>query len=381
MRIANAVLVVVFLVALITPGIAVANQEDGEKVVSGYVSVAGKYDTNVDLTSEEVAPDAFVEDDEIEDAFITEVSALILFSSPWASPWSFEVELYGLTDLHVKAMDDTWGVGRTNLYLGYSFGSNTISLLNESRYFTEPDDTELNNFRNAASGVYKRIFSRLWQGRIGFENIVHIYPESRFFDYFVNGGFAEVRNTWLPTFNTYYSYGLQFYYGSYNSSTRDLRSSPEAGFRHTGEIGFESFFARKNSLIGSYSFQVDDSSGQGVEQIGNIRGEDDNLEVDAEFNYAKHKGTLLYSHRFNDRFTLSLYEEYIHKIFFERNKEQLFSGKERTDQLFLSSVWLRSRLVSDLYAKARYLFRMNQSSLDFEDFQDHIFLLGLEYRF
>ena len=382
MRAPYAVLIAFFLSILVLPSFAFGEEPDEEKVVSGYVSLAGKYDTNVDLASEKVSDNAF-EDDEVEDAFITEVSGLILFSSPRVSSWQFEFELFGLTDLHIHSerYDDSWYMGRGNLFLGYNFGANTISLLNESRYFSEPDDTELDNFKNSATLVYKRVFTSLWQGRIGYENMVHLFPESTFFNYYVNGGFFELRNSWVPAFSTYYSYDFQYYLGSYNSSTRDPLSSPDAGLRHTGEIGFESFFARKNSLLGSYTFQVDDSSGQGVEQVGSFRGEDENLDVDAEFNFVKHKGTLLYSHRFNDRFTLSFYEEFIYKMFYERDSIITFKDKERSDHLFLSSVWFKARLVSELYAKTRYLFRMNQSSLNSEDFQDHIFYLGLEYRY
>jgi hypothetical protein len=378
MKTVPAVSGLLFLAILLLP--VTVQADDGQDVLSGYVSVAGKYDSNVDLLGEELPPDADP-GDSIEDAYISEISAMMLLKSPWNSRWYTELELYGLSDVHVNALDDTWAIGRGNVYLGYSFGDNTLSFTNEGKYFTEPDDTEFDNYRNSATLAYRRNFSPLWQGRIGYENILHIYPDSEFFDYYANGVIVELRNTWLPGFSTYYNYGFQYYQGSYNSSTDDPRSSPEAGYRHTGEIGFESFFAKKNSLIGSYTFQVDDSSGQSIEQIGSFQGEDENLEVDAEFNFAKHKGTLLYSHRFNDRFTLSLYQEFIHKTFFERNKPRLFQAKERTDQLYLSSVWLRARLASELYAKARYLYRMNQSSTDYEDFQDHIFYLGMEYRF
>ena len=380
MKTMNAVLVAIFMMILVCPAVGNSEETQGEKAISGYVSVVGKYDTNVDLSSDNIPEDAF-EDDEVEDAFINEISALLFFSTTKTSRWHAEFELYCITDLHVEAFDDTWYLGRGNLYLGYEFGDNTISLLNEMKYFSEPDDTELDNFENAVSLVYKRILSRRWQGRIGYENTVHLFPESNFFNYYLNGGFLEIRNPWLPALSTYYSYNFQYYQGSYNASEKDPLSSPEAGYRHTGEIGFESFFAGKNTLIGYYAFQVDDSSGQGVEQIGDYRGEDENLEVDAEFNFAKHKGTILYSHRFNNRFSLSLYGEYIYKLFFERNEQALFMGKERTDQLLLSSIWVKAELFSGLYAKTRYLYRMNESSSDYEDFQDHIFSLGLEYRF
>lgn len=380
MRISNLIPLLVLTAVLWSPVAAPGDDSDEPGPFSGNVSVAGKYDTNIDLAGNTDPEDAY-EHEDVEGAYITELSATLAFSSQWDSPWHLALELFGLADIYARDTTDTWLVGRENFYLGYDFGSNNISLLNEARYFTEPDDRDEDNFKNTASLIYKRTLSRLWQGRIGYENILHLYPNSSFFDYYVNGGFLEIRNTWKPAFSTYYSYGFQYYQGSFNAGTRDPLSSPEAGYRHTGEIGFEAIFARKNFLTGSYSLQVDNSSGQSVEQIGDFRGDDENLEVDAEFNFIKHKGTLLFSHKFNERFTLSLYEELINKTFLERNEEQFFGNNERNDMLFLSSIWFKARLVSELYAKTRYLYRMNQSSLNYEDFQDHIVYFGVEYCF
>jgi hypothetical protein len=380
MRIVIVFSIVVVIVTLLVPSMSPCQESEGEEVVSGRVSVAGKYDSNVDLLSGDSAEDA-AEDAEIEGAFITEMSALLLWKPPVAPSWRLGIELYGLTNLHVEAMGDSWYTARSNLSLGYDFGANTISLLNEGRYLSEPDDREFDNYRNTASLVYTRVFSGLWQARLGYENILHLYPESGFINYQANGGFVEVRNTWTPTFSTYYGYHFHYYQGSSDSGTDETPGSPEKSNRHTGEIGFESFFAGKDSLSGAYTFQADDSSRKGVVQIGEIRGEDQNLEPDAEFNFIKHKGMLLYSHKFNDWFTLSLYGELIHKTFPELDDEQEGHDRERTDILFLSSIWMTARLYDEWYAKPRYLYRMNQSNIDSEDFQDHIVYLGLEHRF
>ena len=78
----------------------------------------------------------------------------------------------------------------------------------------------------------------------------------------------EVRNNWRPTFSTYYRYGLIYYdEGKHTHYIDDEEpdepelGTPETGHRHTGEIGFEWFFAKKSSLIGAYTFQQDESSG------------------------------------------------------------------------------------------------------------------------
>ena len=380
MRIVIASSIVVVMVTLIVPARAPCQESDEGEVVSGRVSIAAKYDSNVDLSSGhaiEGAPEA----EKIKDAFITELSTMLFFRPPVAPSWRLEIELYGLTDLHVAAIRDSWYTARGNLSLGYEFGANTISLLNEGRYYSEPDDTEFDNYRNTASLVFTRVFSDLWRARIGYENILHLYPESDFINYQANGGFVEVRNNWTPTFSTYYGYHFHYYQGGSDSSTHETLASPEKSNRHTGEIGFESFFARKDSLTGAYTFQVDDSSQKGVIQIGEIRGEDEKLEPDAEFNFTKHRGMLVYSHKINDRFTLSLYSELIRKSFSDLEVDENGHGQKRTDILFLSSIWFTVRLYDEWYAKPRYLYRMNQSTIDSEDFQDHIVYLGLEHRF
>jgi len=365
---------IVCLILCLVPVQALANEN--ERSVSGVVSVGVKYDSNFDLLSEDMPANA-EEDEEIEDAYITEITALLLFRSPWISPWHLELELYGLTNLH-QQIDDSWCLGRGKLYIGYGFGENTISLLNEARYFSEPDDTEFDNFRNTAALVYKRVFSPLWQGRIGYENIMHLFPDNDFFNYMINGGFVELRNTWLPAFSTYYSYNYQYIQGS--GEIDEASNAPEDGHRHTGEIGFELFFARKNSLIGAYTYQIDENDNPMPARIGEIQGEDENLEEEVEFNFVKHKGMLLYSHRFNDRFTLSLYNELIHKTFPKRDADLYPYPRERRDVLFLTSAWLTARLVGNAYGKIRYLYRMSESNIDMHDFQDHIIYLGLEYR-
>ncbi|MEW6443519.1 MAG: hypothetical protein AB1640_21475 [bacterium] len=383
MRLTNAVSITVGVLWLAQGGLplgAACGESEEEQVVSGRLSVAGKYDSNVDLLSGDLPEDA-EPDEEIDEAFMTELSALLLLQPRLAPPWRLEVELYGLGDLHVEAMGDSWYTARGNLSLGYGLGASTISLLNEGRYLSEPDDTEFDNYRNTASLVWTHVFSDLWQARLGYESIVHVYPESDFFNYHADGGFVEARNTWTPTFSTYYAYHFHYYQGTGDSGPDETLGSPESSNRHTVEVGFESFLAGKGPLLGTYTFQADDSSGKGAAQIGEIRGEDENLEPEAEFDFIKHKGTLLYSHELSDRLTLSLYGELIHKTYSDLADNEDGHGRERTDTLLLSSVWLTVRLHGEWYLKPRYLYRMNQSTFDSEDFQDHIAYLGLEYRF
>ena len=357
-----------------------AGEEDEPDILTGKISVGEKYDSNVDLITEDY-PEHLEEAEKVDDAWITEVAATLDLASHWASPWQVEVEAFGLANLFHQSMGDSWGIVRGNLVVSYSKGPDTFSVLDEARYFSEPDDRDFDHFRNSASLVYKRELSSLWQLRVAYENIVHAYPESDYFDYLVNGGFVEVRNTWLFSFSTYYGYGFQYYDGYGAETADDVFGTPAYGYRHTAKLGFEWFFARANTLVGSYTFQRDDSPTNDVRQIGEIRGEEDNLEMDAEFNFSRHTGTLLYSHRFNDRFSLSLYGELIHKHFPESGSRAGDGVIQRSDWLMLGSAWLSARIYDGLYAKARYVYRTSQSTDPLEDFYDHIGYLGIEYRF
>lgn len=408
MRFATVVSLYVALSFLLMP-VEAPSADDGEaNAVSGEVSIAEKYDTNVDLVSPHITePDEEGEVEKIEDAFVTEVSFTLRYRSNWDSPWHVDLELFEIANLHLGAISDTWGIGRGNMNVGYAFGPNTISFFEEAKYFTEPDDTEFDYFRNSATLLYKRILSPLWEASIGYENLAFVFPDpvSRHFDYYAHGGFVEVRNTWRPTFSTYYRYGLIYYDEGKHTYSDDAAAelgTPETGHRHTGEIGFEWFFAQKNSLIGAYTFQEDESSGDGDRQIGEVRGEQENLELDVEFDFTRHKGMLLYSRRLSDRFTFSLYAELVHKVFPAKDipleavgdeEDEEEAGEEddddededafrkRTDVLFLTSAWITARLHGDLYGKARYFYRMNDSTMQLEDFQSHVIYLGLEYRF
>ena len=55
--------------------------------------------------------------------------------------------------------------------------------------------------------------------------------------------------------------------------------------------------------------------------------------------------------------------------------------KKRTDALSLSSTHLKFRWSGDLSFEIRYLFRANRSSLDIQDYRDHIIFVGPKYRF
>lgn len=382
MRSTTVVQLCVALLFILIPAESPCEEDEPGKVVSGKMSIAAKYDTNVDLVSDDSnLPDEEGEVSKVEDAFVNEVSFTLRFSPDWDSSWHLELELFEVTNFYVGMIGDTWGIGRGNLYASYVFGPNTISFLEEARYFSEPDDKELDNFRNTASIIFQRILSPLWQARVGYENVLRLFPESPFFDYDIHGVFGEVRNTWRPSFSTYYRYGYQTYGGRGHAAPEDSLGMPGSGRRQTGEIGFEGFFARRNSLIGSYAFDRDRSSGDGIRQIGQIRGEQENLELDAEFNVDRHRGMLLFSRRAHDRITFSLYAELIHKKFPARAGVDEDETRERKDVMFLASTWITARLHGGFYCKARYFYRMNDSTMDLESFQDHILSLGLEYRF
>ena len=228
MKVVMAVSGVVLLLSWGMPLCAPCEEADEEKAVSGKVGVAMKYDTNEALVSGN-APDDGGEFEPIVDAFITQVSATFRYASDWESRWRAEAQLYGLADLHIPGIDDSWCLGRGNTTVGYDFGASTLSLLNEARYFSEPDDMEFDNLRNTTSLVYKRFFSDLWQMRLGYENTPHIFPQNRFFSFYGDGGFVEVRADWRPTFSTYYRYGFRYHRAHSAAGTGDSPGAWRAG--------------------------------------------------------------------------------------------------------------------------------------------------------
>ncbi len=362
---------------LLAPAAGMAEDSEEKIIVRGQVSVAGKYDSNVDLISKEVNDDPNI-DDEIDDAWITEISTWILVTSPWNSPLLMKLELYGLADLHVEAPEDSWALGRGNLEMGYKFGKNTLSISNESAYFTEPDDTDFDNYRNSAAVFYKRTLSDKWQAKAGYINTLHLYTQNDRLDHMAHGGLSELQTTWDTALTTYYRFTYHQFQGLDHGSGNEDESIVQAGRRMTGEIGFESFFKAKNFFTGSYAYQSDKNDNEVLDEIGEIKGEDESLESDDEFNNHKHKGMLLFHHRFNDRFSIAFYEEFIHKTVLAETDE--YDG-DRVDLLFCTSSWFNVRLWKKLYAKTLYLYRMNDSTYDRKDFQDHIGQLGLVYRF
>ena len=60
-------------------------------------------------------------------------------------------------------------------------------------------------------------------------------------------------------------------------------------------------------------YQIDSSESMALDQIGNIEGQEDSQDSEAEFDLKKHKATLLFSQRLNEKVTISAYEEVIFK--------------------------------------------------------------------
>ena len=117
-----------------------------------------------------------------------------------------------------------------------------------------------------------------------------------------------------------------------------------------------------------------------MQQIGDFEGNENSQDSEAEFDLSKHKVTLLYSRRISRQLTLSSYAEFIHKKFHSEDDPPI-PRKKRTDSLYLSSTHLKIRWSRDLAFKLRYLFRANQSSVNSQDYRDHIVFVGPEYRF
>ena len=354
-------------------GAGETGREDRGIRLSGTLGVYAKYNSNLTLVDEKST--GF----DRKDAFVGAPAADLRLARSWGPDWWLDLTLSGQADWHTEHAEENWFFNRAHLSLGRAFGEDSVNLSSEIRYFAVPDRNGFDFVRHTGLLTYKKVLSPLWQLRVGYDNIVTRYPNGRSFDYSMNGFFAEIRNTWSLDFSTYYIYDFQAYRGSFDPLENNPNSSPDEGGRYTGECGFDWLLSGSQMLSGTYLFQLDVSEA-GVNQIGDFTGHEDSQDSEAEFDLSKHKVTLLYSHRINRKLTFSSYAELIRKKFHSEDDEPL-PRKRRIDSLLLSSTYLKVRWTRDLSFKIRYLFRTNQSSLDSQDYRDHIIFIGPEYRF
>lgn len=347
-----------------------------EKSLHASVGIAAKYDSNLELTNKEVTGE------DLKDSLGWEMTANLGLEKKFGQNWWLDADLFTIANWYLER-EESWYFGKGSCYVGHSIGDHMVSVFDQIRYFVLSNETEANEFdfvRNTAIVAYQYALSPFWQLRTGYENLLTFYPGFSFYNYLVNGGFVELRNVWTLTFSTYVTYDFQVYQRDFTNAEHP-DGDAGLGFKHTGKVGFEGFFLKKNVLIGTYTFQIDRSLSEGVSQVEAFEGEEESLDVEAEFNYLKHKGTLLYSHRFNDRLSLSFSEELIYKRFVEGEEDLLEWEFLRSDILVLSSIFLKVGLFEHWSAKAKYLFRMGESSVHANDFYDHLVYLGIQYGF
>jgi len=351
--------------------------------LSGTLSLFGKFNSNLELIDAQKTGIAK------KDAFIGEPNAKVKLARSWGPKWWLDIEYAGQANLHTEHAEENWFFNRANLALSRFIGEHSANLSSEVRYFTEPDDDKYDFIRHTGLLSYRHVLTPLWQVRGGYENIYTRYPTTPSLDYSVNGLFIEVRNTWSFHLTTYYIIDRQIYRGTADPQQSISASSAKEGKRKTYKAGFDWLFDRRQMISGTYTYQEDRSEAKpGLSQIGGIEGHEDTQDSEAEFDLDKNKVTLLYSNRLNRRFTFSAYGEWIHKQFdnvieLERTDEEEIKirGEGRTDRLLLSSAFIKVRLSDQFLLKGRYLFRMNQSSDDLQDYTDHIVFIGPEFIF
>ena len=341
--------------------------------VSGSAGLYGKFNSNLDLVDEKKTGQ------DQKDAFITEPTANLRLEQTWGPKWWLDLSYTGHANFHTEHRSEDWFFNRTHLSLTRRSGAHALNLSSEVRYLAVPDDDDFDFLRHTGILSYERTLSPLWQVQVGLENIRTRYPQSRWLDYSVNGGFVEVRTTWSFKLTTYYSVDLQWYEGTANTDEADPSQILEDGSRRTVRAGFDWLMSNRHVFSGTLMQQRDNSEFD-PRRIGEVEGHEDSQDIDAEFDLLKHKGTLLYTYGFNDRTSISLYEELIHKSWEDEDDGGIIIPK-RTDWLFLSSSFLKFKWKPNLNIKTRYLFRMNASTSDVEDYFDHIIFVGPEYIF
>ena len=352
---------------------AETSREDSRARLSGTLGLYAKHNSNLTLVDEKSTGL------DQKDAFIGAPEADLRLSKAWGADWWLDLALPGQADWHTEHAEENWFLNRAQFSLGRALGEDSVNLSSEIRYFSVPAGDQFGVVRHTGLLTYRKVISPLWQLRVGCDNIATRYPRNKSFDYSMIGFYAELRNTWNLDFSTYYTCDFQAYRGSFDPRENNPNSSPDEGGRYTGECGFDWLISGAQALSGTYLLQLDVSE-MGVHQIGDFSGSEETQDSEAEFDLSKHKVTLLYSRRINRKLTLSSYAEWIRKKFHGEDDLPLLR-KGRIDALFLSSTHLKIRWSQDLCFRIRYLFRTNQSSLDSQDYRDHILFLGPEYRF
>ncbi len=348
-----------------------------ETQLSGSVGLYGKYNSNLTLIDENKT------NLDQKDAPIAELRGELDIARSWGADWFLDWALSSQGNLHGEHGEENWYFNRSYLSLGRVLGENSLNFSSEVRHWGQPDDNRFNFFRHTGILSYRHTFSPLWQLRVGAQSTLTRYPHTSPLNYRVNGGFVEVSNAWSTNFSTYYSLDLQLYAGTADPQENNPNTAPEDGVRQTLRAGFDWHLSGYRLLSGSYMLQ-NDNSGQDEKdgssvQIGDFEGYEDSQDSEAEFDLHKHKFTLLYSHRLNPRLTLSFYEEFIYK--FWEDEDDPVPVEARDDLLFLSSAFLKYKWRDNLHLRLRYLYRMNESTAQTNDYVDHIFFVGPEFRF
>ena len=166
-----------------------------------------KHNTNLDLTPEK--SDSTARGDQL-----GALSGRVSYNRSVGDRWRLELQGNGLANLHREHSDANWFFNRGRVSMRRRIGSGSLSLSNELRHFSEPDDDQFDFLRNIAFITYRHQLSSLWGLSLGYENNHTGYPQSSSFDYSVNGFFVEIRNRWRFGLSTYYLYDRQFYEGT-----------------------------------------------------------------------------------------------------------------------------------------------------------------------
>ena len=357
-----------------TGGDALEESTDDDVRFSGTAAVFAKFNTNLELS------DGRSSGAGTKEAFISEPTANLQLAKSWGPEWWLDVAYTGHANLHTEHEEENWYFNRTRLSLVRRLGENGLHLTSELRHYTVPDKDDFDFARHTGILSYKRMLSKQWELNFGYQNIITRYPQTSSLDYDVNGAFVQVYRTHSFNFSSYYSYDLQLYEGTANPQEFRNISSPEGGSRHTLRTGFDWLVSPRRTLSATYMYQIDSSESMALDQIGNIEGQEDSQDSEAEFDLKKHKATLLFSQRLNEKVTISAYEEVIFKNW-EDEEELTVLQNARDDQLFLSSIFVKYKWRARTHVKFRYLFRANDSSSDSNDYTDHIVFLGPEVRF
>lgn len=329
----------------------------------GGAHTLAKYDDDRELSS----PQSRTREERAD--FVTELGldGRGLFQDP---RWEVDLALRFRGDLPARRTDGARLYATHELYTGLRLApTHLLSVSSQIDCFGEPWGTGDGVCRTYRAFAWRLRFADVWHLRMGLEHSDTKHFADKGPTWSGGGSFVELRVRMSESLAAWVR-GTAF--GYHSALLGDSEEGPEDGGRAVGGGGIEWDPGAGVALLLSGEYQFDDSDAARREPGGRV-APDEMLELDAEFNHHRVRGTALLTWRAGDTWSYGAYGEY--------TRVDFTGSPARLDHRWMASGWVRMALTdSGLSARLRYLTRRNHSSDDAAEYVNNVVSLGLEQR-